>query len=233
MIGSDCKSCPFLKERKCSLGLFSVDNGKTIISPGFCRMWRPQNWKEKNRDLDLTQLERKARSESAFKYDLIILFDNAKNTTEELKNTLSISHLETKQIIIADISKQENNRTEIINIFRDREKYTSIPVKLDILLNKDENIDQSIRRISKLCKEKYFVIIPCGKLISSQDNYKMCIEINEKDTRFIRWFFYNDCGYGIYIKQVYGILTTKYSNPFIDILSNEEISTGIMLSCYV
>lgn len=161
------------------------------------------------------------------------MFDNTKNTIDELKNSLCIDHLECKQIIIADVTKQENDKGNIIDIFKNKKDYTVIPVKLDILLDKDETKDQSIRRISKLCKEKYFVVIPCEKQISSGQNYRMCIEINEKDTRFIRWFFYNDCGYGIYIKQAYDILTSKYSNPFADILSNEETSTGIMLSCYV
>ncbi len=234
MVGSPCLSCCFLKDRKCFLNKFCVDNGKTIFAPGFCRLYRPQKWGEQNKDLDLIKLERKARSESAFKYDLIILFDNTKNTIEELKNSLCIDHLECKQIIIADITKQENDKTEIINIFKDRQRYTVIPIKLDILLDMSETIDQGIKRISKLCNEKYFVIILCGKQILSHENYNMCMEINEKDSRFIHWKFknYTNILYGIYIKSAYDKLMNLYNESFENILIKEEESTNLLLSGY-
>lgn len=232
IIASPCESCCFLNERKCSLNKFSIDNGKTIFAPGFCRLFRSKEWGRQNADLDLIKLERKARSESAFKYDLIILFDNIKNTIDELKLSLYVNHLECKQIIIADITKQKNDKRDIIDIFKNKKDYTIIPLKLDILLDKNESIDQSIRRISKLCNEKYFVIIPCGKQVLSHENYNMCMEINEKDTRFIHWKFKNNTNilYGIYIKSSYDKLMSLYNESFENILIREEEQTNLLLS---
>jgi hypothetical protein len=210
-------------------------------------LWRSQKWNDVNKDLALPQLKEKSRKESELNYDLIIIHNNDEHL-KILESNLSYSYCPAlsstnkfnnplRQIIIADTTNKKD-RSQIIDLFKNHKDL----IKLDILINNEEKLQQTIKRISNLVIEKYFVVIPSNKILSGRDNELMINEI-DKNTRFIYWPFMNKLGqtiilplqpiFGLYIKNSYDKLTQLEEIPktFYERLKEEEISTGISLSC--
>lgn len=243
MLASPCSNCSFFKNNKCEHNQFYISTPKVNFAPGFCRLYRNKKWAE-NKKEDLIQLSRK---ESQLNYDLIIVHDNDDNLGS-LENNLSYSYCPAlsstnkfnnplKQIVIADTTNKKD-RSQIIDLFKIHKDL----VKLDILVDdREEKTVNTIKRISRLLNQKYFVVIPSSRIISGRDNEIMINETN-KDTRFIFWPFMNRLAqttilplhpvYGLYIKPVYDKLTRLTENPttFYENLQQEEITTGIRLS---
>jgi len=212
-------------------------------------LWRSQKWNDVNKDLALPQLKEKSRKESELSYDLIIVH-SSDDHFKVLENNLSYNSCPAlsstnkfnnplKQIIIADTTNKKD-RSEIIDLF----KTYKGPKKLDVLVTEEEEKPaNTIKRISRLIKEKYFVVIPSSKVLSGQDNKTMINEINNRDTRFIYYPFMNKLAqtiilplqpiFGLYLKPSYSQLTqlTEIPKTFYERLKEEELSTGISLSC--
>lgn len=247
MIASSCDRCCHFKNGKCLANQFYISSPKCSFAPGFCRTYRSEKWAE-NKNISNESLVQLARKDSELNYDLVIIHNDDDNF-KPLESSLLYSHcpvLSTtnkfnnplKQIIIADTTNKKD-RSQIIDLFKTHKDL----VKLDILVgDREEKTANTIKRISRLLNQKYFVVIPSSRIVSGRDNEIMINEIN-KDTRFIFWPFMNRLAqtivlplqpvYGLYIKDSYDKLTQLSENPvtFYENLKQEELSTGISLSC--
>lgn len=238
MIASPCNLCCFLKDGKCQQDQFFISTPKSNFAPGFCRKWRPNKWTEGKSPSELIQL---SIEESKLNYALVIIHNNDDNL-ETLEKNLFINSTNNicKRIIIADVTRK-TNRSQIIDLFKNHKG----PKNLDILVadHEEEKPIQTIKRISRTIKEKYFVVIPSSKILTNEDNYLMIEEINNKNTRFIFYPFINKLAqtiilsivpfYGLYVTPSYKTLTqsTEIPKTFLEKLKEEELTTGICLSC--
>lgn len=241
MLCSLCDKCCHFKDGKCLANQFYIATPKNNLAPGFCRIFRDKRWAESKNTTqeNLIQLSRK---ESELNYDLIFVHNNDDHL-ETLSNSLMVLSSTNnfnnvcKRIIIADTTRK-SDRKQIMSLFK---SYKG-PKKLDVLVDgEEEKLQETIKRISRLLNQKYFVVIPSSRIISGRDNEIMINETN-KDTRFIFWPFMNRLAqttilplhpvYGLYIKPVYDKLTRLTENPttFYENLQQEEITTGIRLS---
>lgn len=253
MIASPCSTCVFFdKEKiKCEHFQFFISTPKSAYSPGFCRLWRSQKWSD-NRNTTRDNLVQLSRNEAKLTYDLLIIH-NSDDHLDTLENHLmynlcpALSSTNKFQnicnrIIIADVTRK-SDRKQIMNLFKQHKGKKN----LDILVtgHEEENPSQTIKRLSRTIKEKYFVVIPSSYILSSRDNEMMVNEINNKDTRFIYWPFKMKLAqteilqlqpvWGLYIAGSYDKLTQLSEVPktFYENLKQEEITTGIQLCCPV
>jgi len=249
MIVSICDRCCHIENNKCLADQFYISTPKNNLAPGFCRIYRSIPWaknQKSSQDISLIQL---AKKESELSYDLVIIH-SSDDHLETLKNNLSYNSCPAlsstnrfynplKHIIVADTTNKKD-RSQVIELFQQHKDV----VKLDVLVNgEEEKPTNTINRIVKLVKEKYFVIIPSSKILCGRDNEIMINEINNRDSRFIYWPFKTKLAqteilplqpiWGLYIKNSYDKLLEPRETPktFYEILKEEELSTGISLCC--
>lgn len=251
MIASDCNKCCHFKDNKCLANQFFINTSKCAYAVGFCRYWRSQKW-AKNKNATQEKLIQLAIQESKLEFDLVIIHsddDNLQSLGRSLTySSYPVSPIDSynipilcKRIIIADVTRK-TNRSQIIDIFKNHKGLKN----LDVLVpsHEEEKPEQTVKRISKTIKEKYFVVVPSNKILSGKDIITMTEEVNDKDTRFVFWPFMNRIAktivlpfpqvYGLYITDAYKTLTrpTEAFRTFTENLREEELS-GICLSCPV
>lgn len=243
MLGSNCKNCCFLDKEKrvCTQQQFSVDNGDAIFAPGFCRRYRSDKWAEnKNGDKDLTS---HLIEDSEFKYDLVLIYNE--QNLDALDSSVRFNSLNSfcENIIICDVNtnRSTKERQDIIQWFSFVHKNNKFC--LDISAEKEDKVDNTIKRINRLIKNRYFVVSQYKKIFSTKENVFMSSQVSLTNcTRFIYWPFKNNINltsicpynqqYGLYIDDAYKKLT-QGENNFLETLRKEEQTTGISLSCYI
>lgn len=243
MLGSNCKDCTFFNKEKrtCDQQQFFIDNGEAVFAPGFCRAYRSNKWAEsKSKDIDLTS---RLIEDSRFKYDLVLIYN--KQDLDALDNSLRFNSLNSfcDRIIICDINTDRSSEEKkyIIQWFN----FVSRNNKffLDISLEKEDAIGNTIKRVNRLIKSKYFMVSPYNKIFSIKENVFMSSQVAiTNSTRFVYWPFKNKIkltsicpynqNYGLYIDDVYKKLSGG-ENKFLETLRKEEQETGISLSSYM
>ncbi len=251
MINSICKFCCFATDNDGKRGclaeqfcLISKDN--VMYAPGYCRMKRSVKWangnfpnKEENSLLDMVQ---KARQENGLSgTTLVLVFDEAQHSVAHLQRSLSTDWPFTQKffnkIIVADITGNDRKKISLDII---KEQDDSAQILVDLSVNREaQQIPETIRRISKIIKSQFFMVLYSGNVIGhleALDNHlKYC------DTRTIFWYFPEKYGktsivvrnpyYGLYATAPYKILVKRYTNeedsakrfPFcIELLPYEE-----------
>jgi len=243
MITTNCEKCCFMGENKqCILSQFSIDQNGKRVAPGLCRLSRSEQWKNKQDDKSVESLTREVLKENELKFDLIVLFDETQHDMHSLENTLDNDWYEdcANRIIIADTTgincKRKNMAFEYINNW---DRKTPIYVDSSAEQEPVSCRENTIKRISKMVKSKFFMTLPAGKkpknIKSLQDvvQYRAC--------RTIYWPFPFACAgtfaildqniYGLFMTCAYRSITKKDgTKSFSDILREEEKETGLKLS---
>ncbi len=224
---TDCESCCFLQkdDTKCACvadQLCVLDNN-VVSTPGFCKIKRTYRWKQKHSVLDINDLLSIVNNENILSFDLIILFNENKNSIDDLNRTLESNWMKQfcKQIIVADTTGIPK---------RDRKFLDSIKNKTDHKMLVDcscdpENEVRTIRRLALKCKEKYFIVISAGKQLSDID--KLSENLKNNDDRNIYYKFPTKHGStkidlmgdfisGMYIAKIFNFITKKCTQDCIE-----------------
>jgi len=239
MLASPCDRCVFFNKEKtkCAHHQFFISTPKSNFAPGFCRRWRSGKWAENKSSSELIQL---SIQESRLTYDLVIIHSNDDNLGA-LKYSLHCNEHPgiCKRVIIADVTRK-TDRSQVIDLFKNHKGIKN----LDVLMadHEEEKPAQTIKRIFKTIKEKYFVVVPSSKILARW-NINDMVDAIDRDTRFIFYPFMSQIAetiiipsqpvYGLYIANAYETLTrpTEVFKTFFERLKEEELSTGISLSC--
>jgi len=222
---TDCNSCCFLKKLEdgvtCQANQLCIAKEQSVSTPGFCKTKRSEKWakrqqQEQTRSLDIQDLVCMVDLENKLSFDLIVVFDETKQTIETLNKTLSFDWTNKfcKQIIIADITGKPKRDKQFLNSIKN---YTGIPLVIDCSCD-NENRVRAIRRLTIKCKQKYFMIIPAGQKLSNINN--LYDHLQNNDSRNIYYRFPTKFGftkidpidnnfYGLYITHMFKFLTSR------------------------
>ncbi len=221
---TDCNSCCFLKKLNdrvgCQADQFCVIGEQSTYTPGFCKTKRSEKWANNkkqgdfgDKNLDLVGI---ADFENKLRFDLIIIFDETKQTVETLNKTLSLDWTNKfcKQIIIADITGKPKRDKQFLNSIKNR---TGIPLIIDCASDKENKV-RTIRRLVVKCQQKYFMVVPAGQKLRNINN--LHDHLQDCDSRSIYYRFPTKFGftridsidnnfYGLYITHMFKFLTSK------------------------
>jgi hypothetical protein len=236
MLATPCNECCHFKNNQCSVNQHFIQLNNKSYAPGFCRIFRTNEWAI-NKDQD--KLETLARKGSELVADMIIIYDPIHNSTKDIDLTIECSNSSiTENIIIIDIGGPDNKKslTDNFNYFRNS-KYKN-KMKIKHLAARPDNLDMVIRDTLSEIKSKYFAIIPAGK--SMVDPFELTDHIKNDDTRFVFWPFIfrinetlitpSNPFFGLYITSVYQKLSKISEKNFNEILKQQEEELGIRLS---
>ncbi len=196
---TSCDKCCFLKtgddgRKYCVAGQYCSlpVGGDKVETPGLCKLKRTFSWKNKEPNtLDDQSLVAVARHENNLQFDLIVIFDEFLHDIDDLHKTLDPEWMDgrCRQIIISDITGVNQSNGHAVEYF---ESYDgSIPLKVDCPLTNESPV-RAIRRMSKKCMCKSFLVLPAGKILS--DVKKLAHNIRYVDHRSILSMFHQKYG---------------------------------------
>jgi len=181
------------------------------------------------------------------KMDVLVRFDELTHTPESLETTveylLDVYNDYIGKIIIMDVTgfgKRLNTCLHYLNKYNSQNHKVPIIVDSSAQHETAEQMQETIRRVSKQIKSKFFLVIPCGTKIIHP--HSLIDLINDVRSRVIHWDFPRkikftkvisciiDCG--LYITVPYRSLIAKSEGKvtFTQQLKLEEEETGIRLS---
>jgi len=245
MLATNCEACRFLMEGAgCAAGRFCIKDAEDhIVAPGQCRLRKDRAWEP---DLDLEQAHEKAKEDLTLKFDLFVTYDEKTETITQLDKTVQwfIRSPFCNRIVIADITGQENRHGMSVSFAKHvyKEDFASGKLVVDASIDKEEKTPVSIRRLAKMSKSKYFIVLPADKIISDLDLLNDHL-VND-DVRAVFWSFPTRIGsctdvstpfqcYGLYLTGPYKFLNSKSDDsPFSLQLIDIEKETGICLSWF-
>ncbi len=246
MITTDCNTCCFLKQsdqgKGCTLGQWCVTKDDKTNAPGYCRLCRSRKWYKKQDTVDMSTLCKKLTEENGLKFDMLVFFDEAENSIDDLKKTLD-SHWYgefAKKIIIVDTTGFGPNRENLAMQYLNSKEH-SIPTIVDSSVEHESSLDreETIRRISKQVMAPFFMALPAGMTVKNLDALNVMVQ--HMAYRVIHWSFVRVIGATMLVSQkLYsGLFITKpYKNlmkipeveSFTEQLQIEEDKTTIKLS---
>jgi len=256
VIATSCEGCCFLIQDEQGKGCIlhqacALREGK-VIAPGYCRLCRSRRWSNKNSSstTELSDLHQLVIKENAVNMDLLVFFDEANNTIEDLERTLQSDWYVkyTKKVIIVDVTGFGNRKNIALDYLRHLEakRYTerSVPVIVDssALHESQDDREATILRISKQVSARFFFAIPAGYHTSSFDDFASIVQ--RMPTRVIHWSLPVNVGntvivpnsqhklqHGLFITDPYkSLMRLPEKESFTERLRFEEVETEMGLS---
>jgi len=247
MITTNCEKCCFLKRDKsgngCILNQLCVTKNNQILAPGYCRLCRSHAWAKKQNTDQPKLLLQKIIQENRLLFDLIVIFDENKNSLSQLNRTLGSDWYTENagQVIIADVTGFGNRKNIALQYLNSREHTIKTVVDSSVENESSDQVEKTVRRISSKIKSPFFLVVPAGNIINN-----MCLltkTVQYKFSRVIHWSFPFEIGSTIIIprKLCYGLfITTPYEaliqlsehKSFSDQIRKEEKEVGISLSWF-
>ncbi len=243
MITTGCEGCCFFRTDSkgvggCTLGKVCVVKDGHVVAPGYCRYCRSSQWAGKQGTSDIKELSDEVSKELKLKFDMLVIFDESKNTLEDLKKTLDSDWYVkyASKIIIADVTgfgKRKNLALEYLD-----SKEHEVPTVVDISSEPEttKQLEDTVRRLSKQVTSSLFLVLPAGRIINNMDSLVFAVE--KIPSRVIHWGFphvvgttaliqYN-LGYGLFITKPYVSLTkSPQAESFTKQLREEENEMGM------
>jgi len=224
MITTGCEGCCFFAEnnrgRGCAIQQFCMSTDeRLVVAPGYCRKCRSRKWAKKQGTTDIHELEKAVDKENRLSFELIVVFDEAQNTIDDLVYTLGATwyHEHATRVIIADISGFGDRDNIALQYLRTRDH--KVPTIVDSSVEHELLSDrpETIRRVVKQVRSKFFMVIPCGFSLCNID--WLATNVQAANNRVIRWSFpsvvgstvlvpKNSCN-GLYITEPYRTLSRK------------------------
>lgn len=247
MITTGCEGCCFLKKSDqgygCVLNQLCLSKDGQVFAPGYCRLCRSHSWANKQKDSSINTLYDQVIKERALKMDLLVFFDEARDTLADLERTLNSDWYKeyAQKIIILDVTGFGDRQNLALQYLK-RKKHT-IPTKVDSSV-KHESVDQrgdSIRRISKQVTAPFFFVISAGTVMNNFDMFARTIQ--HVSSRVIHWSFPfkigsttvvpSDFNYGLFITVPYrALMKSPEGESFTKQLKKEELETEMGLSWF-
>jgi len=251
MITTGCDACIFSKRQSgkagCMLNQLCVLKDDQMFAPGFCRLCRTPDWAQKQGTRDLDQLKETVAGEQSLLFDMLVFFDEANNTIEDLERTLGNSGSRwysehARKVIIVDTTGFGDKRKNLALKYIMSKEH---PVKttVDSSVEHEPVCDRAntLKRISRDVQASFFLAIPAGGVIANFDRFANMIA--KLRSRVVYWSFPSFIGdtaivppnpnHGMFITQTYKALV---SNPtgksFYERLKEEEKTTEMGLSWF-
>ncbi len=247
MLTTGCEECCFLKQddkgKGCVLGQFCTVQDEQIFAPGYCRMCRSHKWVKKQNTTELKQLYTKVLEERSLKFDMLIFFDESKNSVEDLGRTLNadwyVKYVE--KIIIMDTTGFGNRKNLALQYIQSRKHTVPIVVDSSVVHESPDQREETIRRVSKQVTSPFFLVIPAGSMPRDFDAFAK--KIQHETNRVIHWSIPETMGftmivpnhlcYGLFITTPYkALIKSSITQSFAELLRIEEIEMDMGLSMF-
>ena len=235
MWATPCERCIFHRSgtTECQVGQHCVANEDKIEAPGFCRLFRTDQWARKHVD-QADDYEALARQEAEFKYAAVVLFDEQRHSAEHLERMIAGLEREPAcdQVIIVDTTGLERSRG--VALAYQRSRVWRAPVHVE----RATDSHTAVQFAAKLIKEPYFLVIEAGQTVAGLPEF--AAHLRDVDSRVVYWCFpilrgrtqvtepFN--GSGVYITQAFRQLGGNRKNPFFLKLRTIEEQLGILLT---
>lgn len=248
MITTGCEGCCFFRADSkgvggCTLGKVCVVKDGHVIAPGYCRYCRSSQWAGKKGTSDIKELYGEVVKELQLKFDMLVIFNESKNTIEDLKKTLDSDWYVkyASKIIIADVTgfgKRKNLAIEYLD-----SKEHKVPTVVDISAEPEtpKQLKDTIRRLSKQVTSPLFLVLPAGKIINNMES--LAFAVGDIPSRVIHWGFpilaalstivQYELEYGLFVTIPYTSLTkSPQAESFTKQLREEEREMGMGLTWF-
>lgn len=245
MIVTGCDVCIFSKRHKdkavCTLNQLCVCKDGQVYAPGFCRLCRTLDWAQKQGTTDQSQLQEKVSNEMSLSFDMLVFFDEERNTIADLERTLESKWYaeHAKKVIIVDTTGFGTERKNLALKYIMSKKHP-VETVVDSSVEHESACDRSdtLKRISKDVTSPFFLAIPAGGVIANFDRFAEMIE--KLRSRVIYWSFPSFIGdtaivpsnpnHGMFISQTYkALVSNRDGKSFADRLREEEVTTEMSL----
>lgn len=256
MITTNCEACCFFKQdaqgKGCIAQQLCITHDNKVLAPGYCRICRSHNWRQKQNITDNSELYRTIILENALCCDLVIIFDETLNTIDDLRRTLSNNWYcgVVQKIIIADVTGFGDRKNIALQCMKEKKEQkdkklasdlTEPPIVVDSSVEREtsEYRAQTIKRLSKMITSSFFMVIPAGHLLNNINALTKLIQ--DVPSRVIHWSFpfqiggttilYDQSNYGLYLTHPYkSIVRDPNTNSFMQRLKKEELEIDMKLS---
>lgn len=233
-VTTKCTNCCFLTEtEQCSFKQYCYKDKDDILTPGFCRLKRNNKYK------NIINLEEIVIEEISLDFTLIVLFNENKNTIEDLKKTIMPEWIEQycDKIIIMDNTL---NRSNILMNYHQENPN----IKINFIMD-NSNFQIGIKRFCKNIKTKYFMVIEAGSWICYL-NY-LDVYLRTGASRAMHWYFPTKTSDKISIEHnnIFGLYITKIFDMFSDhtdrtikeqlkeFASNSKLLSELFMDCKI
>jgi hypothetical protein len=247
MITTGCEGCCFLKSsdkgKGCILSQVCALKNEQAFAPGYCRLCRSHKWAKQQEKKDLQQLYTAVLNECELKFDMLVYFDEFRNSIRDLERTLNSDWYikYAQKIIIMDVTGFGKRKNLAFQYLTSRKH--SIPTVVDSSAIKESvhQYDETIRRVSNQVTAPFFLAIPASKII---DNFnRFAIIIQQVSSRVIHWSFPfkigstaivpNNLHCGLFITIPYrALIKSSETGLFAQQFKKEEIETEMALSWF-
>ena len=238
MISTGCEGCCFLRAdsqgvRGCILGKMCMVKNGHVVAPGYCRHCRSLKWASKQGTSDVEGLLGKVSKELKLKFDMLVIFDESKNTINDLYRTLDSNWYAecASKVIIADVTGFGERKNIALEYLKSIEH--KIPTLVDSSAEHEtpQQLEDTTRRLSKKINAPFFLVIPAGKVLNNMVSLNFVVE--NIPSRVVYWGFpilvgtsaliQYDLGYGLFATIPYMSLTkSPEAKSFTDQLGKEE-----------
>lgn len=247
MITTGCEGCCFLKKddhsKGCAAQQLCVLKDGQAFAPGYCRVCRSHRWAKRKKTTDLAELYGLVVAERALKFDMLLFFDEATNTVEDLERTLDADwySLYAQKIIVMDVTGFGDRKNLALQYLKSRNHKVPTVVDSSAVHESHNQRGETIRRLSKQVTAPFFMAIPAGNALRNFDTFASMIQ--HVPSRVIHWSFPFTIGsttivqqqlhYGLFITAPYrALMTSPEAEPFTQQLRQEERETEMGLSWF-
>ncbi len=228
MISTGCEGCCFLQDddsnKGCALMQLCLEKDGKIFAPGYCRSCRSQKWVTEQGTQDTKDLHKKVIKERELKFDLLVTFDEAQNTIDDLRKTLCSDWYRryVSKIIIMDVTGFGSRNNTALQYLKSKEH--TIPMVVDSSTEHEtpQQQEDTIRRLSKQVSSPFFLVVPAGLVVNNID--KLAIIVQQVPSRVIHWSFPTTIGATVMVsnKLQHGLFITA---PYVALTKFQESST--------
>jgi len=239
MWATPCERCIFHHSgtAECRAGQHCVANKDRIEAPGFCRLFRTDQWARKHVDQadDYAAL---ARQEAEFRYAAVVLFDEQRHSAEHLERTIAGLEREPAydQVIIVDMTGF-NGSNGVARAYQKGRAWCA-PVHVERIVERVTDHHTAVQFAAKLIQQPYFLVVEAGQTIEGLA--ELAAHIRDIDSRVVYWCFpilrgrtqvaEPFHGGGVYITQAFRQLGGNRKNPLFFKLRTIEEQLGMMLT---
>lgn len=247
MVTTDCERCCFFKQddqgKGCAINqLCTVEDGQ-IFAPGYCRMCRSHKWVKQQDSTNLRVLCRRIMEERVLKFDMLILFDEARHNITDLERTLNsdwyIKYIQ--KIVIVDVTGFGDRQNLALRYLKSREHSVITVVDSSVAHESVHQQEETIRRVSIKVTAPFFLVIPAGQKFNNFDLFATRVQYTL--SRVIHWSFPLIAGtttvipqklhYGLFITAPYrALMKSPEAESFTQQLRKGEIETKMGLSWF-
>ncbi len=191
MLSTPCSLCEFARMKPtpgCEAGQCCRGNGENSSAPGFCRLFG--RVKSGTAQEPVEDRIKRARERSALKFDLVILFDERRHTSQNLQKSMSRDYPCCQKLIVIDTTGNELRTGVARHVLSEED--IGLPYSLECLVESEESHLVAMDWAQRLIQAPYFLVLEAGRFVD--DLHEWANHIRFEDSRVIHWHFPVDRG---------------------------------------